>query len=80
MTFGQALKKRRKELGLSLHGMAIKLGYARYGGMDPWYLSKLEGDKRKPNWSTVVRMAKALGTGWVMEALEGEINATIEEG
>jgi transcriptional regulator with XRE-family HTH domain len=55
VSLGQEVRRRRKNLGLTLEGLAEKAGLSAH------YLSTVETDGRDPSVSTVTKIAKALG-------------------
>lgn len=54
MSFGQIIRKRRQQLGLSLRYVANKIG------TDPAYLSRVEADKVPPSKPTIKRLSPIL--------------------
>lgn len=54
-TLGRAIRELRTERGLSQEAVALD------AGMEPSWLSHIESGRRNPAWSTVQRIAVALG-------------------
>jgi transcriptional regulator with XRE-family HTH domain len=55
--FGQALRERRKEQGLSQEELAFRSGY------HPTYIGQLERGQKSPSLRAIMSIAKALKTG-----------------
>ncbi len=54
MSFGKAIRKKRKSLGLTLEQVAER------AGLSPNYVGTVENGERDPSLSTVLALAKAL--------------------
>lgn len=55
IALGRAIRELRSERGLSQEAVALD------ASMEPSWLSHIEADRRNPSWSTVQRIAAALG-------------------
>jgi transcriptional regulator with XRE-family HTH domain len=53
--FAEMLKELREKAGLTQQALAVKAGLALS------YISKLEGGRANPSWTTIKALAKALG-------------------
>lgn len=58
LAFGQSVKRRRLELGLSQNEVCRRLGFEDYAG----FISRLESGQREPGVLIAERIAKVLDT------------------
>jgi transcriptional regulator with XRE-family HTH domain len=72
MGFAEKLKVLRESAGLSQYALAKRAGLSKQG------LSKLELGQRKPAWTTVLALAKALGVSCEAFA-DAEVSVSAEQ-
>lgn len=73
MSFGQRIKKRRKELAFTQDDLAKALS------VTPQHISAIEQDKRTPSLDSLVKIAKELGvtTDFLLTGKEEVLTETI---
>ncbi len=76
MDFGEAVRRRRKALGLTLEKLAER------AKLSPNYVGTIENDRRDPSLSTVIDLARALGAApaELLGGVEGLGPAGVEAG
>jgi transcriptional regulator with XRE-family HTH domain len=71
LALGRAIRLRREELGLEQQTVALD------AEVNPSWISHIESGRQNPSWSTVDRIARALGWSlWQLAKLADELETT----